>query len=238
MSVDVLAIAAHPDDLELAVGGTLAKLSDQGRKVAIIDLTRGEMATRGTPEIRAREAEAAASVLGVEERINLDLGDGTLQDTHAHRARVIEHIRRLRPKIVLANYWDDLHPDHAATGQIVMNTMYPTGFAQYPAPGEPYRPHEYLFFMAHFTVDPSFIVDITDYQQKKLEAMRCYASQLHNPDSTEPTTQIAQPQFLQRVEARSRHYGSLIQRPLGEPFVTRRPVPMDDPVAHYEPFAK
>lgn len=236
MTVDVVAIGAHPDDVEMTIGGTLAKLIDRGKTVAIIDMTRGEMGTRGTPETRAAESAAACNVLGIAERVNLDLGDGRLMDTLDNRYRLIAELRRLQPRLVFANYWDDLHPDHRATGEIVRNIMYSVGFSKLPVDGRPFRPREFLFFMQHWTFEPSFIVDITGYHEKKMRAIRCYGSQLHAPDSDEPTTQIASPDFLARLEARAKHYGGMIRKDFGEPLYSCRPVPMDDPVDHYEPF--
>ena len=139
---------------------------------------------------------------------------------------------------MLTHYWDDLHPDHAATGCIVRDTMYPAGFANYPAAGDPYRPNEYLFFMAHFTFDPSFIVDVTGYWETKVESVRCYGSQLHDGTKDGLETLISQPTFLKRLEGRARHYGSMIYREFGEPYLARRPVPVDDPMKLYEPFEK
>jgi bacillithiol biosynthesis deacetylase BshB1 len=236
MAVDVLAIGAHPDDADMICGGTLAKLAAGGRTVAILDLTRGEMATRGTPETRRAEALASAGILGVAERVALDLGDGRLENNAANRRSVIEVIRRLRPTLILTHYWDDLHPDHAAAGHLVRSVMYPVGFANYPADGEPYRPNEVLFFMAHTPFVPSFIVDIDGFHDRKLAAVRCFVSQFHREGSTEPPTGIAQPDFLVRLEARARHFGGLIGRAFGEPFLVTRAVPMADPVAHYGPF--
>lgn len=238
MSVDVLVIGAHPDDVEMIVGGTVAKLVDRGRTVAIADMTRGEMGTRGTPEIRKAEADAAAKVLGVVERVNLELPDGRLENNELARVKVIELIRRLRPRIVMTHYWDDLHPDHSATGFIVRDTMYPSGFANYPAKGAPFRPNEYLFFMAHFTFEPSFIVDIDGYWDKKVESIKCYQSQLHDATRDGLETLISQPTFIKRLEGRARNYGGMIYREFGEPFIVRRPVPVVDPVELYESFSK
>ncbi len=238
MGIDLLAIGAHPDDVDMIVGGTIAKLTAQGRSAAILDLTRGEMGTRGTPETRAREAQAAAQVLGVEERIILDLGDGVLADNLENRQQVIEVIRRLRPTLILAHYWNDLHRDHSAAGSLMRSIMYPMGFANYPAEGEPYRPNEVLFFMAHTPFEPSFVMDIDGFHEQKMEAIRCFKSQFYQPDSDEPPTGISQPDFLGRLEARARYFGSLIGRSFGEPFKTVRTVPMADPLAHYEPFTK
>ncbi len=238
MCIDVLAVGAHPDDVEMIAGGTLAKLAGRGKSFAILDLTRGEMGSRGTPETRREEAGRAAEILGATERITLDLGDARLRDTEDNRRQVIEVIRRLRPRLVMGHYWDDLHPDHVAAGQILRAVMYPSGFANYPADGAPYRPNEYLFFMAHTPFTPSFVVDITESFERKMEAVRCYASQFHREGSSEPATLISHPGFLKRLEARARYFGSLIEREFGEPFLVTRAIPMDDPVEHYGPFTK
>jgi len=238
MSVDVLAVGAHPDDVDMICGGTLAKLVARGKSVAIVDLTRGEMGSRGDPEMRSREAQAAAKALGVQERVILDMGDGRLENNAENRRHLIEVIRRLRPTLILAHYWDDLHPDHAAAGHLVRSVMYPVGFARYPAQGEPYRPNEVLFFMAHTTFPPSFIVDVSESHERKMEAIRCYASQFHREGAAEVPTGISQPDFLLRLEARARFFGSQIGRTFGEPFLVTRTVPMVDPVDHYAPFPK
>ncbi len=238
--VDVLAIGAHPDDVEMIAGGTLAKLAARGKTFAILDLTRGEMGSRGDAGTRQREALRAAGILGAAERITLDLGDGRLRDTDEARRQVIEIIRRLKPRLVLGHYWDDLHPDHVAAGQIVRSVMYPSGFFNYPAAGEPYRPHEYLFFMAHTPFQPGIIVDISGFFEKKMEAVRCYESQFHRPGAPGegPPTLISSPGFFRLLETRARYFGSLIGREFGEPYFVTRALPMDDPVDHYLPFPK
>jgi N-acetylglucosamine malate deacetylase 1 len=238
MPVDILAIGAHPDDIELIAGGTIAKLAAQGYSIAAMDLTRGEMSTRGTPEMRASEAARAAEILGLSERICLDLGDGHLEDSMSNRIQISEQIRRFQPLLVLTHHWHDLHPDHCAAANLIKNTMYTVGMENYPARNEPFRPHEVLFFMGHLPFEPSFIVDIDGFFEKKLEAVKCYQSQLAHSGLPGRPTNISQPGFLDVIEARARHYGSLIQRTFGEPFFARRPVPMADPVAHYKPFSK
>ena len=238
MSLDVLAVGAHPDDVDMSVGGTVARLIDLGRSVAILDLTRGEMGTRGSAELRAEEARCAARVLGVTERITLNLGDGMLENDAASRREVIEVIRRFRPKLVLGQYWEDLHPDHAAAGKMLRSVMYPSGFAKYPAGGEPYRPHEFLFYMAHTPFIPNLIVDTSNSNGKKMEAIRCFSSQFDPTRNGKPPTVISQPDFLLKLEGRARYYGGLIDRAFGEPYLVLRPIPMLDPVSHYEPFPK
>ena len=238
MAVDVMAIGAHPDDVELIAGGTVAKLVRKGRSVVIVDLTRGEMGSRGTAETRAQEAREAAGVLGIADRVSLDMGDGLLANTLENRVQVIELMRRFRPTIVLTHHWHDLHPDHCAASHIVQDSMYPVGMAKFPAQGRPYRPNEFLFFMGHFPFKPDIIVDVSEDFDKKLEALGCYVSQLHKPGSTEPETNISQPGFIAMITAQARHYGAQILKAYGEPFAVRRPVPVDDPVALYQPFTK
>ena len=238
MHTDVLAIGAHPDDVELIAGGTIAKLTQAGKRVVIADLTRGEMGTRGTPEIRKQEADAAASVLNIAERISLDLGDGHLLDSFENRRAIVELIRKYRPAIVMTHHWHDLHPDHSAAASIMRGAMYPSGMEKYPAEFEPYRPNEVLFFMGHFPFEPSIIVDVSNSFELKMKAVHCYKSQLHDPNTQARQTGISQPDFLEMIQARARYYGSLIQRKYGEPFQTIRPVPVDDLVEHYKPFSK
>lgn len=238
MTVDALVIGAHPDDIELIAGGTIAKLVALGKRVAAVDMTRGEIGTRGTPEIRHKEAEKAARVLGLTERICLDMGDCKLENNLKNKIKLIEIIREFRPFIVMTHHWEDLHPDHCNAGEMMKDIMYPMGIVNFHTEGVPYRPNEVLFFMGHFTFEPSFIVDVSDYFDKKKEAVKCYQSQLYNPDIKGLETNISQPDLLLRIEARARHYGSLILKTFGEPFYVRRPVPVNDPVELYKPFPK
>jgi len=238
MSIDALAVGAHPDDVELGIGGTIAKLTSSGKSVVLLDLTRGEMGSRGTPEIRKAESEKASTVLGIKERVTLDLGDSILQSTLEARKQVMEVIRKYRPTIIFAPYWDDLHPDHAAAGIIVKSTIYPSGFTKYPAAGEPYRANGVLFFMMHTEFNPSLVVDVTGYHEKKIEAIKCYASQLHTDKSNEPKTNLSRPGFISKLEARAMYFGSSIGTEYGEPFLTIRNVPVQDPVNLYFPFKR
>lgn len=238
MKIDLLAIGAHPDDVELIAGGTIAKLTSRGKKVVILDLTRGEMGTRGSAEKRAEEAAKSASILGVFQRVNLDLGDGRLENSQANQIKVIEIIRHFKPTIIMTHHWNDLHPDHIAAGELLKRCMYLSGMDKFPAKGEPYRPNEVLFFMAHLTFEPSFIVDITNFFEIKMKAIKCYKSQLYDPSISGRQTNISRPEFLKYIEARAIHYGSMISTLYGEPFFVRRAVPVDDPVELYKPFPK
>jgi bacillithiol biosynthesis deacetylase BshB1 len=231
MQLDLLVFAGHPDDAELAAGGLIAKMVKRGYRVGIVDMTRGELGTRGTPEVRARESAAADEVLGVALRDNLGLPDGHLTESIENRLAVVEAIRRRRPTLVAAPHVEDLHPDHAVTGRLVADSLYSTGFAKLETGSPPHRPNGLVHYMNHYPFEPTFVLDITDVWETRLEAVRCYASQLHSPGSTGPQTNISSPDFLRKLEARYRHYGSLVGVTFGEPYWTRDPLPLTDPVS-------
>jgi bacillithiol biosynthesis deacetylase BshB1 len=229
---DVLAIGAHPDDVELTMGGLLLRLRDAGRSVAILDLTRGEGGTRGTPESRAAEAAAAAALLGAVERRILDHGDGRLEPSEAVRRSIVEAIREFRPSLVLAPFWEDLHPDHAAAGAAVRSVRYVSGMARwFPGPRPPHRARTFLYSL-HHSLDrpPSLVVDATAVFGRKMDLVRCFGSQLHDPASREPRTSIASEEFLPRWEARHRWFGERIGVRHGEPYFHEGPLAVDDPV--------
>ena len=232
IKLDLLAVGAHPDDVELGCGGIIAKMASMGYKVGILDMTRGEGGTRGTPEIRAREAAAAAQVLGLAVRDNLEQPDTHVWLTEDARIAMVRKIRKYRPRVILAHYWEDPHPDHAHSCQIVREAAHVAGLIKYDADSglERYRPHTVGHFMMPRTVVPSFVVDISDYASIKLEAIKCYRSQLHDPDSKEPRTALSDEAFLRRVESRQRYYGTLIGVEHGEALAVKEALNIDDPV--------
>lgn len=234
MSVDVVAFGPHPDDVELAMGGTLLKLQAAGYETAIIDLTSGEMGTRGTPEDRAREAEEAASILGVSVRRCLDLGDGRLSPSWDAKLAVVEAIRELRPRLVFTNYPENNHPDHAASGPLVAEAAYLAGLKKLDCDGEPHRPNRVLYYLVPHKVAPSFIVDVTPFHARKMEAIRAHSSQLYRAGVSEPETYISQPGFLSRVEAIDRYFGALVDAEFGEAFYLREALRLDDPVSFFD----
>jgi bacillithiol biosynthesis deacetylase BshB1 len=239
MPVDALAFGPHPDDVELAMGGTLLKLQSEGYRTGIVDLTSGEMGTRGTPERRTREAEEAAKLLGVAVRRNLDLGDGRLEPSAAAKRKVAEVIRELKPRIVFTNYPENNHPDHTAAGPLVAEAAYLAGLRKLEASGEPHRPNRVLYYLVPHKVPPSFIVDVTPFHEKKMSAVKAHASQLFAPGSGDPQTFISQPGFLSRVEALDRYYGALIDADFGEAFYLREAMRVDDPVKFFDaPFTR
>ncbi len=231
--LDALAIAAHPDDVELSVGGTLVKLARMGYKTGVLDLTRGEAGTRGTPEIRAEEAKRAAELLGLSARENLDLGDARIWANEESRVKLVRALRRLRPRVVFTQHWDDPHPDHAHTSQLVREACHIAGLAKYDRESgqQRWRPSSIAHFLFPRTVAPSFIVDISETFERKWEAIRAHASQFFDPQSVEPQSRVSTNEFLREMEARDRYFGAMIGVEYGEPFFVREALNVDDPVA-------
>jgi bacillithiol biosynthesis deacetylase BshB1 len=231
--VDILAFGAHPDDVELAAGGTVAKHTAMGKQVAIVDLTRGEMGTRGSAEIRHEEAQRAKEILGVAHRINLDLGDAVFENDHASQLRVIEMVRRFRPRVVLANALHDRHPDHGRAAQLVSTACFMAGLrkitTQFEGSGqEPWRPAVMYHYVQGYYLKPAIIVDISDHFDAKMQAIRCYESQFYNPDSKDSETLLSQPWFMNQLEARAIEYGRPIGAKYGEGFQSVRDVGVRD----------
>ena len=231
--LDVLAIAAHPDDVELSAGGTLVKLADMGYRTGIIDLARGEAGTRGTPEQRATEAARAAKVMGLVLRENLGLGDARIWPDEGSRVQVVRAVRRLRPRVIFTQHWDDPHPDHAHTSQLVREAAHLAGVAKYDAEGglERYRPSCVAYFLFSHKIAPSFLVDIGGASPRKWRAIRCHASQFFNPRSRQPESRVSTRQFLDEIEARDRYFGALIGVAHAEGFYVREALNVADPVA-------
>jgi bacillithiol biosynthesis deacetylase BshB1 len=231
--LDVLAVFSHPDDAELTVAGTLLKLKSQGYRTGVLDMTRGEMGTRGTPELRATEALEAARILKLDLRLNLDQPDGHVWLTEESRRAMVRVIRTHRPKVIFTSPWDDPHPDHANTCRIVREAARLASMRRYDeeAGQEAVR----VPMMAHAVysrlVVPSFIVDVSDFVEEKMKAIRAHASQFYRQDSAEPSTRISDKNFLDQIETRLRHYGTLIGVAAGEPFYVREALNVDDPVA-------
>jgi bacillithiol biosynthesis deacetylase BshB1 len=230
-TVDLLAIAAHPDDVELTCGGTLAKAARAGHRVGIIDLTQGEMGTRGDAATRAAEAERAAKTLGVVVRLNARMPDAHLTNDEASKQHVVELIRRMRPRVVILPFPVGRHPDHRIASELGRDACYLAGLAKY-APGkggEAHRPYKLLYALAYREdpVKPTFVVDISEVFETKMEAIRCYASQFTGAKAAgeiHPTGQ----DLYELIRVQSAHYGSLIRRRYGEPFYTAETHEVDD----------
>jgi bacillithiol biosynthesis deacetylase BshB1 len=231
--LDVLAIFSHPDDAELSVSGTLLKLKSLGYLTGVCDLTRGEMGTRGTPEMRAKEALDAAHILKLDARVNLAQPDGHVWLSEESRTAVVRLIRAHRPKVILTTHWDDPHPDHAATCRIVREAARLATMKRYDI--ESGQDAVQMPALAHSVfsrlVAPSFIVDVSDFVEEKMKAIRAYASQFYSSGSTEPATRISQSGYLDEIEYRMRYYGALIGVAAGEGFYVREALNVADPVA-------
>ncbi|MCC6745160.1 MAG: bacillithiol biosynthesis deacetylase BshB1 [Acidobacteria bacterium] len=230
--IDILAIGAHPDDAEIGAGGTLLRCGALGYRTAILDMTRGELGTRGTAEERAAESADAAAVLGLAWRGTLDLGDGHIRDTTDSRRALVRAYRELRPRIVLTHSWEEAHPDHIATAQLARDCVYLAGLAKYePEDGlERFRPSCVAHFNLPRWTPPSFIVDVSEWYELKERAIACHRSQLHDPERNEPQTALSSSDFAGRLRHRSHHYGTLIGAEHGEPFLVREAIAADDPV--------
>ena len=232
MTIDLLAIAAHRDDVELTCGGTLLHARDQGYTTGILDLTQGETGTRGSAELRAQEAANAARVLGVSERRNAQLPDAHLANNDETRRIVVEHIRHFAPRVVILPFAVGRHPDHRIASELGRDACFLAGLTRYDAGGAPHRPHKILYALAYREdpVQPTFVVDITDQFERKMEAIRCYASQFDGARAAGEIFPTGQ-DLYSLVETQSRHYGSLIRRGFGEPYFTAETMLVSDVVA-------
>ena len=228
IKLDVLAFSAHPDDIELAAAGTLIKLVKQGYKVGIIDMTRGEMGSRGTREIRQEEARLAAEAIGVSLRDCLDIPDGHVTVTRENHERVIRMLRKFRPEIVFNHYWKARHADHVATSQIVTESVYLSGLAKLDTGQERFRPKRVLYHQLHYDVVPSFLVDVSKEIDQKWKAIRAHKSQFYDPESAEPETVLSHPAFLEMIETRMKYWGTMIGVTHAEPFYTSEPFAIPD----------
>ena len=230
---DVLAVFSHPDDAELSVAGTLLKMKFLGYRTAVCDMTRGEMGTRGTPEIRATEALEAARILKLDARLNLELRDGHLWLSEESRTAMVRVIRRHRPKIILTTHWDDPHPDHSNTCRIVREAARLATMGRYDQEAGlvPVKMPAIMHSLFTRLVAPSFVVDVSDFVNEKMNAIRAHASQFFAANSPEPETRISERGFLRQIEVRMGYFGSLIGVNAGEAFYVREALNVDDPVA-------
>ncbi len=238
MQLDALAFGAHPDDVELTCAGTIIKLGEMGYRTGIIALTRGELGTRGSAEIRQQEFEAAGRIMGLAAHKMLDLPDGDVAVTRENKLKVIREIRTYRPRIVFAPYWVVRHPDHGHASELVREACFFSGLKKIATGQEAWRPYKVIYYQCRYEFEPSFIVDITPYHERKLQAIQAYKSQFDNPEKHlygEDQTNISSPLFLDAIVTRSKQYGSYIGVEYGEPFLVREPMRLDDPVAFFGP---
>jgi len=233
MTVDILAIFAHPDDVELGVGGTLLKMKHLGYKTGALDVTQGEMGTRGTVEGRAAEAVEAASILKLDVRENLNLPDGHVFADDESRAKLVRVLRRLKPKLLLTHQENDPHPDHNHIVQLVRESARLASMFRYDEESGSEKINVPIIAHNIFSrlVAPSFIVDISDFLDEKMAAIRAHSSQFYDPNSKEPETRLSDKNFLFQLETRSRFFGSYIGVAAGEPFYVREALNVDDPIS-------
>jgi bacillithiol biosynthesis deacetylase BshB1 len=231
MRLDLLAIAAHPDDVELTCGGTLLKMAERGYKTGILDLTAGEMGTRGTPETRAKEAAQAGKILRVAWRGVLGVPDSDVQASRQHKLQLAEAIRELRPRTVILPYWEARHPDHYNASTLGYEGCFLAGLKQLPLAGEPYRPFKILYSMAYADVRPTFVVDITAQYERRKKAILAFGSQFR-PKGTawKSKVHLAIDQLEDQMNQLARHYGQMIGVKYGEPFLTKELMKVEDVV--------
>jgi bacillithiol biosynthesis deacetylase BshB1 len=229
MNLDVIVFSAHPDDAELSMGGTIARLTKNNFKVGMIDLTRGELGTRGTPEIRQREAFNAAIQLKVSLRENLEIPDGDIRISKENITKVVISLRKYKPRIIFAPFHIDRHPDHSDANALIKKSVFYSGLLKIKTfdkevPQQPHRPQKIYYYMQTYIFEPSFIVDISDTFEQKFKAIECYSSQFYNPKSKEPETFISRPEFISQLKARAEFYGFQINKNYGEPFFTENKI--------------
>ncbi|QQL48447.1 bacillithiol biosynthesis deacetylase BshB1 [Mucilaginibacter ginkgonis] len=226
MKLDILVLAAHPDDAELGCAGTILKHAAMGYKVGVIDLTRGELGTRGSAEIRDKEAAAAAEILGLTVRVNLSLPDGFFENSREHQLPIISAIRQYRPEIVITNAYHDRHPDHGRANKIVEEACFLSGLRKITteidgAGQTEWRPKQVLHFIQDRYIHPDIVIDVTEFWEKKIESIYAYGSQFHNPEwEDEPQTYISTPEFIHVIEARAREFGKSIGVKFAEGFTS------------------
>ncbi|MCC6583336.1 MAG: bacillithiol biosynthesis deacetylase BshB1 [Chitinophagales bacterium] len=227
--LDILVFAAHPDDVELACSGTVLKHISLGYKVGIVDLTRGELGTRGSAEIRAEETRVASLILGIHYRENLGFRDGFFEIDEAHLLKVVEVIRKYQPEIILANAASDRHPDHKRAGDLVSRANFLSGLVKIETANQTaWRAKVVYRYIQDNFIEPDFVVDISGFEAKKLEAIKAFKSQFYDPNSTEPKTPISREDFLDFILARAKQLGRPINAEYGEGFTIERYIGVDN----------
>lgn len=233
MKLDILAIGVHPDDVELSCAGTLLKHIELGKKVGILDLTKGELGSRGSAALRIQEAAKAAQILGVTHRDTLDFSDGFFENDKAHQLEVIKIIRKYQPDIVLANAISDRHPDHGRAAKLVSDACFYSGLVKVVTELEGvnqnhWRPKAIYHYIQDRYIKPDFVVDVSKFVDLKMEAIMAYKSQFYDPSSTEPETPISSKQFMDFIKARMANFGRDINAPYAEGFTVERTIGVTD----------
>lgn len=234
MQLDILAFGVHPDDVELSCAGTILASIHQGKKVGIVDLTRGELGTRGSAEIRDKEAESAAQILGVHHRENLRMADGFFAHSEENIRKIIVVLRKFRPSIILANAIEDRHPDHGRSAKLIADAAFLAGLQKIETvdengnPQKAFRPTQVFHYIQDRVLTPDFVFNVTPFYEKKMDSIRAYTTQFYSVDSNEPSTYISSPQFLETVKGRDMMMGKRIGVLYGEGFTTEKTVGIQD----------
>lgn len=229
-NVDVMAFGAHPDDIEITCGGTLIKLVDTGHSVAMVDLVAGEMGTRGTVETRRKEAAAAQKIIGAVARENLALEDGNIRTTLSAKRKIVEVVRAYRPRLVFIPYYEDRHPDHYHTSELVYEGIFLSGLRRFKTGQESYRPSKILYYMSWYEFDPTFVVDITEQFERKMEAIYAYTTQFRPDDNFYKQTRLTSREYNWALEYRMGYYGAKIGKKYGEGFLIRGTMEVTNPL--------
>ncbi|HEY1010122.1 MAG: bacillithiol biosynthesis deacetylase BshB1 [Daejeonella sp.] len=233
MKLDILVFAVHPDDAELGCSGTILKHIAAGKKVGIVDLTRGELGTRGTAETRDQESAASTAILGLHIRENLGMRDGFFKNDEEHQLKIIRMIRKYAPEIVLSNALHDRHPDHGRAGELVYDALFLSGLAKVKTQldgkeQQAFRPRLLLQYIQDRYIQPDILVDVTEFWEKKLESIHAFKTQFFNPDNDDQQTYISSPDFLKIIEARSRELGKSIGAVHAEGFTSKKLLGVND----------
>ncbi|NBG66281.1 bacillithiol biosynthesis deacetylase BshB1 [Acidiluteibacter ferrifornacis] len=233
MKLDILAIGVHPDDVELSATGTLLKSIAQGKKVGILDLTRGELGTRGSGELRLVEAANSAKIQGIEIRENLGMADGFFQNDKAHQIEIAKIIRKYQPDVVLSNAFQDRHPDHGRACKLISDACFYSGLVKVETELDgkkqlPWRPKSIFNYIQDRYLEPDFVVDITPFVETKLKAIMAFSSQFYDPNSKEPESPISSENFIKHIKGRWANFGRLINVDYAEGFTVERPIGVDD----------
>jgi len=227
MKKTIMAFGAHPDDIELRCSGTLIKLAQRGHKIIAVDLTQGDRGTRGTPQKRLEEANKSLKIMGLDIRENLKIPDTNIQKNEENKLKVINIIRKYRPDVIFLPYWDDKHPDHLHSSYLISEASFYSGLKNIKTDYESFRPIYNVYFMCHYTFQPTFIVDISDIFQIKLKAIKAYKSQFKDDKKK---ISPKSPFYLENFLAQDRFYGSIIGVKYGEPFLLKNPIETENPI--------
>lgn len=233
MNIDILAFGAHPDDVEISCGGTLLRYADEGKQIAIVDLTRGELGTRGSADLRMEECKAASQILGLVDRVNLEMSDGFFEENEAHLHQIIREIRHFRPKLILANSIKDRHPDHGRAAALVARAAFLSGLPKIITERngitqEAYRAPMLLHYIQDMYIEPDVVLDVSAYAEEKIKVVQCFSSQFYDPNSTEPETPISNAHFFEFMKGRMLQFGRPIGAKYAEGFTVNRTLGVND----------